>query len=374
MKVQLSRKLLFEVMNRLQGAISERSLANLGIRAQADSLQIAAADRVLSIYSQIPCEVQTPGTAFVSARFFSDVVKELPDGQVNFQVQGPIFLISSTESGEFNIKIPVIENTFWVEKPNLEFDLPVRISASNFQYLVDSVHYSVSQDSPRNYGTVAFLHQPKPALLRMVGTDGFRLALCDIELQTDIPSLAEGICLSKRGLLELARLTNEGFEEIEISISKDRTALIAQVPDYQIYLRLSSVKYPDYGAVLKKQSTQVVHLKKAVLQAVSRRVLLAADKKSRALQLSFSHSSLTLSSKTMGSSEGKETISLDDHNGSNHKLTVNGKYLSDTLGVITSESLTLSLREENDPIILIPEGEPQGCSSKHVLVPIKESD
>jgi DNA polymerase III subunit beta len=374
MKIQISRKLLVDVMNRMQGAISERSLAHLGLRATEQSLQIAAADRVLSIYSQIPCEIITPGTAFISAKFFSDVIKELPDGPVNFQIQGPTFIISSHQSSDFNIKMPLIENTHWVEKPNIEIETPIKISSGNFQYLVDSVHYSVSQDSPRNYGTVAYLHQPQPEHLRMVGTDGFRLAICDIDVKKEFPNLGDGICLSKRAVLELARLTVEGFEEIELAISKDRTVLIAQVPDYQIFARLSSVKYPDYSAVLKKQSDNQLKLKKAVLQAVSRRVLLAADKKSRALQLSFSESSLTLSSKTMGSSEGKETISLEGYRGPTRKLTVNGKYLSDTLSVINSESLILVLRDENDPIILIPDGEPEGCRSKHILVPIKESD
>jgi DNA polymerase III sliding clamp (beta) subunit (PCNA family) len=51
--------------------------------------------------------------------------------------------------------------------------------------------------------------------------------------------LKQGVCISKKALNELARMASEGFENIDLSISSDGTTMVAEVPDYKIYLRLS---------------------------------------------------------------------------------------------------------------------------------------
>ena len=65
--------------------------------------------------------------------------------------------------------------------------------------MIEQVQFCVAQDSPRNYGTVAFLHKPTKETCRLVGTDGFRLSYC--EVQTPVPDsfLHNGVCLTKRG-------------------------------------------------------------------------------------------------------------------------------------------------------------------------------
>jgi len=55
-----------------------------------------------------------------------------------------------------------------------------------------------------------------------------------------------------------------------------------------------------------------VKVQRPYLQNVAKRVLLASDK-TRALQLCFSDYSLTLRSRTLGTSEGQESISLADY-------------------------------------------------------------
>jgi DNA polymerase III sliding clamp (beta) subunit (PCNA family) len=187
--------------------------------------------------------------------------------------------------------------------------------------------------------------------------------------------LKNGVCLSKRALSELHRMCTEGYEKLRLSITEDETTLVAEVPDYHIFIRLSAVKYPNYMGVLPERKMAGVLVSRPHLQNVAKRVLLAADK-SRALQLSFSDSSLTLNSKTMGSSESRETVPLEDYHGSRFDIAVNGKFLTDVFATTGSESLTLQFNRESneDPIVIVPRTEPSDCRSKHVLVPIKQND
>jgi DNA polymerase-3 subunit beta len=375
MKIQINKNHLTTATNRVQGALAERSLAQLGLNVRGTTLQIAATDRILAIYSSMECETTTPGTVFVPAKLFSEVVRELPDGPTKLERDGAYLVIRAGASGEFTMKLPILDDITWRDPPEVQTDNAAELPAARLQYMIDQVQFCVAQESPRNYGTVAFLHKPNPETCRLVGTDGFRLSYC--ELGTPMPDsfLHNGVCLSKRALAELQRMCTEGFEKVRLAISPDDTTLVAQVPSYQIFVRLSAVKYPNYTGVIPERRMAGVLVSRNHLAHVTRRVLLAADK-SRALQLSFSDSSLTLNSKTMGSSEGQETVPLADYHGPRFDIAINGKFLTDIFSTSDSDNLTLQFNQEgsDDPIVIVPRQEPADCRSKHVLVPIKQND
>ena len=372
LKVSINKSLLNLATTRVQGAITERSLSQIGLTAKDGRLHAAATDRVLAVYSSLECEVHSPGTANVTARLFSDICRELPEGEVRLEVKNAFLVITAGKNGEFVMKVPTIEDSVWREPPTFDSGNSAELPTTKLSYMIDQVQFCVAQESPRNYGTVGFIHRPKKESLRLVGTDGFRLSYCDVTLGMPDGFLDNGVCLSKRALGELSRMCSEGFEKIFIAISDDQTTMVARVQDYQIFVRLSAVKYPNYAGVIPENKNSAVLVSRAQLQHVAKRVMLAADK-SRALQLSFSDSSLTLSSKTMGSSESKESVHLDDYHGPRFDLAVNGKFLADVFSTVPSEKLLIQFKNVEDPIVLVPREEPSDCRSKHVLVPIRES-
>ena len=373
MQLTINKKALSLATSRVQGAITERSLAQIAIKAENNTLQVAATDRVIAVYSNLECTVDQPGTVFVPARFFSDVVRELPDGDVQLATHQSHLVITASAESQFTMKIPLIEDLSWRDPPQIKSDNSANVPSEKLAYLIEQVQFCVAHESPRNYGSVGYLHKPDPDRVRLVGTDGFRLSYCEVEVSVSDLFLSGGVCLSKRALTELYRMAGEGYDQINMAISEDNTTMVASSPGYQIFIRLSAVKYPNYVGVLPKTKHEGVQVQRPQLQHVTKRVLLASDK-SKALQLSFSNSSLTLSSKTMGSSEGKETIKLDDYHGPACQLAVNGKFLADVFSTTPSERLTLQFSNDEDPMVITPRNEPEACRSKHVLVPIKESE
>ena len=375
MKITIARNLLVTATNRVQGAITERSLAQIGLNAHDNVLQVAATDRILAVYSSLVCSIREAGTVFVPARLFSDVVKELPEGDVRLETEHAYLVLTAGQRGEFVMKLPIVDDLVWRDPPVVDSDNSADMPSQRLSYMIDQVQFCVAHDSPRNYGAVGFLHKPTKESVRLVGTDGFRLSYCEIATAMPDGFLGNGVCLSKRALTELQRMCGEGFETVKLSISADETTLVSEVPDYRIFVRLSAVKYPNYMGVLPTRKMAGVLVSRNYLQNVAKRVLLAADK-SRALQLSFSDSSLTLNSKTMGSSEGRETVPLEDYHGPRFDIAVNGKFLTDVFTTTESDNLSLQFNQESneDPIVIVPRTEPTDCRSKHVLVPIKQSD
>jgi DNA polymerase-3 subunit beta len=372
MKLTVNRTDLNIATIRSQGAISEKSMAHIGLKAEEGRLRLSVADRVLAVYSSIKGDIEQSGESFVPARLFSDVVRQLPEGPVVLEQQDNFVVLQAGAAGEFLMKLPRIDDRYWRDPPTINSANTAALPADKLSYMIDQVQFCVAHESPRNYGAVGYVHRVNSSQLRLVGTDGYRLSFSEMDLDLPESFLVHGVCLSKRALNELQRMCGEGFEHLEVCISDDQTTLVAQVPDYQIFVRLSAVKYPNYEGVLPKNDLTPVSISRPHFQSVTKRVLLASDK-TRALQLCFSNSSLTLRSRTLGSSESKESIALSDYQGGDRELAINGKFLTDVFSTISSDEVTLNFRSEDDPIVLVPKSEPASCQSMHVLVPIRES-
>jgi DNA polymerase-3 subunit beta len=372
MKIQTDKHELHRATLRLQGTLVERSLANIALKAQLDHLVMSSADLVLSAFCSLPCEVMEPGEASVPAKIFSEVVRELPDGIVHIEKSGSYLKISAGPSEQFLMKIPLIDNVQWVEKPKIKIREEGNLPSLEFAYMMDQVQFCVSQDSPRNFGTVAYLHQSEAKTWRLVGSDGFRLSYCQ-KSQDGLSAsfLDEGICITKRTLGELGKMCKEGFDSLHLAVAEDRSTLVAEIPNFQIFVRLSSVKYPSYQSVITNKSKFETKIERKLLLEGVRRTMLAADK-SRSICLNFREHELEIVSKTLGSSEGREILALDSFSGE-IALSINGKYLQDVVSNSTSESLLLKFSGEDAPMVILAIGEPYGCQSLHLFLPIKES-
>ncbi|MEZ4742863.1 MAG: DNA polymerase III subunit beta [Bdellovibrionota bacterium] len=372
MEVFINNKELAIAASRIAGATSERSMAQIGIKVSDGELTFFANDTMLAIYCTLPCEVKKPGDIFIPAKLFLEVVRELPNGDIHFVTDAAWLNIKGGPSESYSVKLPLISELSWREAPNLKTSNRCQIPASKLYYMIQQVQFSIAYDSPRNFGNVGYLQKSKDGTLRLVGTDSFRLSYSEADVSLGSQFLESGVCLSKRALAELGRIASEGSEFVDIAISPDGSTLLAEIPNCKMFIRLSSVKYPNYQNVFPSKQLNSVNINRATLQAVTKRVLITADK-SRALQLRFSPSSLTISSRTVGKTEGKEDLDLQDYQGESRNLAVNGKFFSDVFSTTSSDTLTLKFDSEDDPIVITPNVEPDGCKSMHVLVPIKDS-
>lgn len=374
MKTSIHKNDLLALVRKVQGALSEKSLAHISLMTENNKLHLSAADRIVAIYVSSECKTEKEGEAFVAAKLFSDIARELPSEEISLETKDGFLIISSLGKTNFSMKLPQIEGLKWPVPPEVDAqNTTVKLPTEKLSYALEQTSFCIAQESPRNYASVGYLHRHNTKELRLVGTDGFRLSYCSLKLE-GLPEafLAKGISLSKRALNELLKLCYEPGGFVSFSLSKGNARALAEVEGYKVYILLSAVKYPNYRTVLPKKLTSKVSVPRPVLQAVIRRLLLAADK-TRALLLSFSKDQLKLSSRTVGSTEGHENIQIKGYNGSSCDLALNGKFLTDIFSTVASDSLTISFASGDQAVSFAAEEEPEGCVSEHILVPIRES-
>ncbi len=378
MRVVIEKQILLAMTNRIQGGLSDKNFSQLGFKTLGkNKVQLSFKDRIMTIYSEGASENEREGHVFIQAKLFSDMVRELPPSKIAITCdESTHVLVTAGKNSEFSMKLPLIENMQWQNEPEFAFSSrSVLIPSTKLSYMIDQVQFCVSHESSRNYGTVAYLHKTSPNKLRLVGTDGYRLSYCEIELESgSIPTefLKEsGICISKRGLSELWRMSNEGFETVSLSISEDMKTLVAGVDGYTLYILLSTLNFPNYQGVVPEYKPSALNVLCEDLHSVIRRVLVASDK-NRTLKMTLKKGNLTLSSRNMGNFEGHETVGMENYDGPSGVLSVNGKFLSDIISSTASETVNIRFNNDDSPVLIVPVCEPKECQSQHVLVPIKD--
>lgn len=376
MRVVIEKQILLTMTNRIHGGLNDKNFSQLGLKTLGkDKLQLSFKDRIMTVFCEGASRNEKDGTVFIQAKIFADMVRELPTGDVTISGEGNTHIVvTAGKKGEFEMNLPLIENMQWQNEPDLGSpNKTVQVPSSKLSYMIDQVQFCISQESSRNYGMVGFLHRPAPNKLRLVGTDGFRLSYCEIECDS-LPSYflkESGICISKRGLSELWRMSNEGFETVSLSISEDTKTLVAGVDGYKLYILLSTLNFPNYQGVVPDYKPSALNVFCRDLQGVIRRVLLASDK-NRTLKMNLKKGMLTLSSRNVGNFESHEVLGMDDYEGPSGSLSVNGKFLSDIISSTVSDSINIRFNNDDNPVLIIPVSEPKECYSQHVLVPIKD--
>jgi DNA polymerase-3 subunit beta len=376
MKITIEQKDLLTSTQRLQGTVSEKAVSYIVLSATNDGrLLLSSSDKILSVFCWESCEVVSPGRVFVPSKLFADIVRSLESGVVTLETVGRALHVSS-KGGMGNdcmMKLPLLEDVPWREPQPLEASEQAVLATGKLSYLLDQVQFCVTQDCTRNYGTVAYLHRTNERVLRLVGTDGFRLSLSEFLAEVPTGFLTRGVCLSKRSLEELSRMASEGFDQIRVSISSDMTTLLAEVDNYRLYTRLSTVEYPDYQDVLPQGPSVKVRVSRAQIASVIRRALLASDK-SQGVHLTFSEGSLLFTAHQTGTSESREEIPIEGYKGAGVRVSMNGKYLNEVFSNTRTEYVQIEIFESKDaPVVIRPVDEPGGMVTAHVIVPISDN-
>lgn len=364
---------LAKAIARFSSVNYDKSVSSIGLRASDSGVSLAAADKILTVYSDCEGVVTSTGEAFLPPKLFVDIIKELPEGPVRFTSEGKWLKITAGSYSQCEMKLPYVEEQSWPKKPDEAcFTQVAPLDAATFSYLVEQVMICVNHESSVRYSTVAFLHSPEPGLLRVVGTDGFRLSYAQTKLDVTNPAITKGVCLSKRCLSEILRVCSEGFKSVLLSISEEGRTLRLQVEGCEVFARVSSVAYPSYQAAIPESQPNRVEVPKSGLQSMVKRVLLTSNRH-RTVTLHFAPENLRISSTNAGNSEGKESLALQEANVAQTEVSFKGKYLLDICSVSTnSEKLSVEFLDGTAPIIMRPGQGPDHSESLHVLVPMHE--
>ena len=205
MKLSIARNELQRGLARIQSIVEKRNsmpiLANVLLDAKKDegTLELAATDLEVGIRGVHPADVETTGRLTVNAKKLHEIVRELPDEPVHLEATANSYLDLRCARAQFNLAGAAAD-----EYPTLPSFTPGKtapVQAALLGAMIESTMYAASADETRyNLNGVYLEVQGDSGKIRMVATDGHRLAYVDRALVTDAEGLASGVIIPRKGL------------------------------------------------------------------------------------------------------------------------------------------------------------------------------
>jgi DNA polymerase-3 subunit beta len=359
MKLSVEKADLQRGLARLQAIVEKRSsmpiLANVLVTAtgKGDSgrLELAATDLEVGIRGSQPAKVQKPGALTISARKLYDIVRELPDETIQLDATPNAYLDIRCGRSRFTLAGTAAE-----EYPSLPDFAPgrmVRLQAAVLSQMIEGTMYAASMDETRyNLNGVYFEVLADTGRIRMVATDGHRLALVERTAGSDVSGLASGVIVPRKGLAELKRLVDEEDAD-EVEIGFEGNSGLVKKGDVTLVMRLIEGEFPNYKQVIPKQCDHHLTLSADSLVRALRRVALLSAEHSRAVKVELADGKLQLSSRTPDLGEAQEEIDVD-YAGPTISIGFNARYLLDCLSALGAKEVRLGLRDGGSPVEVRP--------------------
>jgi len=361
MNFTVDRDLLIDVLTGIQGVAERRHtmpvLSHALMTIGGGNLTVVSSDLEIVVRCLQPVAAGEPGSIALPARKLLDIAKVLPkESQVT--VAGKDGNYVEISSGRSHFRLAGLPSQEFPEMPEKPSGKTVSIDGVTFRKLSERVVPFASSDETR-YNLAGILLEraetESGSMLRMVATDGHRLAMADGEVG-DIGELlaSRKILVPKKGILEIRKLAESGPGSIELSASEK--FLFAAKGDTEVWVRLLDADFPDYRQVIPKENLLTATVARDAFAEVLRRVAVMAPDKVHSVKLSFSGKQLEVSSISPDQGEARDLLE-SEYEGPAMKIGFNGRYLQDAVAGVSEEKMVLQLKDEVSQVILRPEKE-----------------
>lgn len=321
-------------------------LANVLLKATTDNqLVIAATDLNLTAITEVACETAQPGGITVSAKHLYDLVKSLPSDSVHFKKLDNQY--AELRAGKTKYKLVALADADFPKLPEAKQVKFAMLDAAVLRDLVSKTFFAISSDETRYHLNGVLLESEEDGAIRMVATDGHRLAKCEHNVQGFV-KMMPGVLIPRRGVTELRRAL-EGASHIELGVHMGH--LFVRNGGTTLSIKLLDAQFPPYVQVIPKahQKTAVVGAT-ALLESL-RRILLVSSDRTFGVKMSLTKDTLRLEADNPDLGQGLEEIPITCEGG-DLVIGFNAKYLIEALAEADTMRVQLELSGELDPGLL----------------------
>ncbi|MDD2947311.1 MAG: DNA polymerase III subunit beta [Rugosibacter sp.] len=359
------RDQLLEPLQAVSGIVEKRHtlpiLSNVLLETDKGILTLLATDIEIQITAQTKTESEENTAITVGARKLQDILRSLPESsEVSLTLIDKRLQLKAGK-GRFNLQTLPAED---FPQMAITDDQPTQLVVTQKQLkkLFALVQYAMAQQDIRYYLN-GLLLITKGNELRVVATDGHRLAYASGVLNESLPSME--VILPRKTVLELSKQLNDSEELVEIILTPNQARF--KFNSIEFISKLIDGKFPDYERVIPKNHNKIIKISRNQLIQLLQRVAILTNEKFRGVRLLLNENSLKIISNNTEQEEAQEEIEIE-YLGEPLDVGFNVTYLLDILSNVSDEIIELHLADANSSALFIL---PSNENFKYVVMPMR---
>jgi DNA polymerase-3 subunit beta len=365
MNIKCNRAALYEAVQLASSIVPARTPKPIlqCTKIQADQeqqkLTIIATDSEITVKYVVPqVQVNTEGAAVVPADKIASILHESIDETVDLEVRDSTCQVVGKDSrfriyGHDPDDFPVVGEA--------KRDKVVQIKAGSLKRLIHMTSFAAARENTR-YAINGVLWEQHGKKLRMVATDGRRLAIIDGEVIPSDKESEQTAIIPAKAWTVIDKVLHDPEEKIQIYFSGNQVTVCTALAE--ITGILVQGRFPKYTDVIPSGCTKKANLETGAFHSAVRRAALLSTEQSRGILLSFSEESLCLTSSTPETGDVEINMNIS-YTGEAMKIGFNPQYLSEAMRVIEEPEVTFEFIESAKPGLLSA-----GRDFRYVIMPV----
>jgi DNA polymerase-3 subunit beta len=364
--VKAKRDEILGPLSAVSGIIERRHtlpiLSNVLIDRSASSVSFLATDIEIQITARSSLAASGEAKAVtVGARKLVDILRALPDGaEVTLQQQDKRLLVKAGKS-RFTLQTMPAEDFPRLAKPAgdvARFALPQKA----LRRLLGLVQYAMAQQDIRYYLN-GLLMVVEDKQLKLVATDGHRLAFASLKLAGDVPR--QEVIVPRKTVLELSKLLADSDDEVKIEVSPAQAAF--SFGSIELVSKLVDGKFPDYTRVIPTQHKNRLLIEREALRQALLRAAILSNEKFRGVRWVLADGSLKIVSSNAEQEEAHEEIEVK-YSGDALDIGFNVNYLLDVLNNVSGNEIECAFGDSSSSALISYSTEKD---FKYVVMPMR---
>ena len=359
MKFTIKKNDILNILSKVQGIAGRKTnlaiTTNILIEAAEGKIIIKATDLETGFEGYFPAEVETKGTIAINARKMFEIVRDFPSEDIHVSEIENKWI----EIGNKNVEYHLVGMKFedFPKIPQFEDLSFIHLDSAALSAMIErTVYISGASDDKRAHIIGVYLEALQDngsSKLRMVSTDGSRLAKVDQTFEGEFPlPVGEGILVPKKGLYEVAKFLDQGGS-VRIGV-KDNN-LVIKKQDETILIRLLEGDFPEYKDIITKTEDGVaIKLNRQLFLMMLKRMSILSTEDYRSVIFNFRKGKLVITSTNPDIGESKEDMQID-FNQDKIEVAFNPRYFIEALNVIDCDAAFLNIINDEMPCILTGE-------------------
>ena len=371
MKIICEKDKILKALNSVTKAVASKTtmpvLEGILIQTNDNEVKLTTYDLEIGIEYIIECDVKQQGATVVNAIMFSEIIRKLPDTEINITLNEKNLLVIECEGSLY--KLATMNPTEFPELPQINIENSIEIEQNTLKDMIRKTIFAVSSEENRPIFT-GCLFEISNNKLNLVAVDGFRLAWKNKFLQNKINDFTAVI--PGRTLNEINKIILDSFDTIKIGIAKNQA--LFEMEDCKIVTRLLDGEFLNYSSVIPESWETRIRVNKNVIQNCFERISLISSssiekEKKYPVKVTIDIGKVTISC-TNQTGDAKEEIYVSTE-GKNLEVGFNPKYFLDALRAIDDEEVFIDFGSNISPCIIRPVEEGDYI---YMILPIRLKD
>jgi DNA polymerase-3 subunit beta len=352
-----------------QGIVERRTtipiLGNVLIQSSGDGVLMSATDQEVSVRRRCTATVKRKGSLTTGARKLYEMVRELPEGDLKVHSLDNYWI--EVSAGRSRFRLVGLDPREFPAMTELEAGKEreaLRLSVPTLSEMIERTIFAVSDDETRMNLNGIYLECLGTNRLRIVATDGHRLAM--VTRPVDGAELKTGVIVPRKGVMELRKVLESGDEAVELCLQGGLVHAIHG--PVQMSVRLVEGEFPDYQQVIPSKTKHSLSVEVESLLAAVRRVSIVSSERTRGVKMQIEGQKMTLSSINPDVGEAADELEME-YDGEPMSIGFNARYLMDGLAVLPQDGrVEIALIDEISPGIVRDPSDADYC---YIVMPMR---